>query len=577
MPRIPTYDTRQVESSALPGVRQSSVASPALFSAAAEQQIASGKSMLNAGTQLAGIAGKMQDRENADLLFRAETALKDDYLSFEGEVRNNRKGQAAWGLTQDTEKFFAEQEKKHSGILTNDAQRQLFNQSVTRLRQTAVGSMSSYEAGERRRSLDESANASIVGSINLAAASAAKGLSVPATQDTAGNVIPGADPISGLKRDILNRVQVLASINGWAPERKQMEEQKHLTNLHKQVIHNLVDSAPDKARQYFETNKEEINGVEYDAIGKVLKVGETKQAGFDFVERTLGGGKGVPAFDWSAPDAYAQARTAARDFFKDDPDKRDSALREINTREAEAIQSRERAQRTAADSAWGIYGRTGNLNDVPAGVLASMDGKDFAAIKETAANKASGKGTVTDFATYYDLRQQALNDPEGFRKTDLRRYIGKLAPSDLEEMAKLQTAKPNEIKDAATLSQQLGNMHDMLMWGANDKEKKGAFDRAATDAIQTEARRRGKELTYEERQAVIDRMVISGEVVSGHWYHADADKRYYEVAGTEDAAKFAPEIPDTEKSKIEAALTRAGKPVTDGEVMRLFKQKHGIK
>lgn len=560
MPRIPTYDTPQAEARALPGVRQSSAASPALFGAAAEQQIATGKSMLNAGTQLGDIANRMQDRENADSVFRVDGALKRDFIDYEQDVRKTRQGRFASGLVNDTEKWFDEQEKKHGAALTNEVQRQLFGQRLQSLRMSALDSVGRYQDTQLEKSHDEGWLADKNATVSIAAAD-------PRQVDTTVREI-----------DRLNRYQ--AARKGWEGPTLEQENLKDTTTLHINVLKGLADTNPSAARDYLAKYGKQIDGRSMDGIDRVLKVGETKQAGFAFVERTLGGGKGVPTFDWSAPDAYAQARTAARDFFKDDPDKRDAALREINTREAEAIQSRERAQRTAADSAWGIYGRTGNLNDVPAGVLASMDGKDFAAIKEAAANKAAGKGTVTDFATYYDLRQQALNDPEGFRKTDLRRYIGKLAPSDLEEMAKLQTAKPSEIKDAATLGQQLGNMHDLLMWGSNDKEKKekkGAFDRAATDAIQTEARRRGKELTYEERQAVIDRMVLSGEVVSGHWYQADANRRYYEVAGTEDAAKFAPDIPDTEKAKIKAALTRAGRPVTDDEVMRLFKQKHGIK
>ena len=372
MPRIPTYDAPQVETRALPGVRQSSVASPSLFGAGAEQEIATGRGLMQAGTGVAAAANLMQDRENADMLFRAETALKDDYLTFEDDVRNNRRGQGAWGVTKDADKWFAEQEKKHSAALTNDVQRQLFNRSVSKLRQSAVGSLSTYEAGERRRSLEESASASIVGSINLAAKAAADGLAVPATPpstlDADGNpVAPTAppNPISGLKSDVLKRVQVLADLNGWSPERKQFEEAKHLTNLHKQVIQNLTDKAPDKARQYFEANKAEIDGSEYDGIGKVLKIGETKQAAFSFVEKNL------------SPELSLEDRlAAARDHFKDEPEKREATIHEIKTRAAEAETIRQRGQREAGDAAWRVIAGGGGFTDVPASTWAAMGGEE---------------------------------------------------------------------------------------------------------------------------------------------------------------------------------------------------------
>lgn len=560
MPRIPTYDVPQAEARALPGVRQSSSASPALLGADAAQQVATAGAMMDTGTALNGIAIKMQERENADMLFRAETALKDEYLNFEEGVRQ-RKGQDAWGATRDAEKWFADQEKKHSEGLTNDVQRALFRQSITKLRQSAVNTVSRYESGERHRSLEESANASIVGSINLAAANAGSFTGPPPIN---ADGTPGASPMLGIKTDILKRVQALASLNGWSPERKQFEEAKHLTNLHKQVIQSLVDRSPSKAREYFEANKAEINGSEYDVVDRTLKVGETKQAAFEFAER---------------PDIMALATesdriAAARDHFKDEPEKREAAIHEIKTRAAEVTQARERAQRDAADAAWAVYGRTGNLNDVPASTLAALDGHTYATMKEHAANKAAGKGTVTDFATYYDLRQMAVSDPAGFRRVDLRGYINKLSPSDLQEMAKLQTADPDKIKEAATLSQQLGVAHNQLKWGSSDREKKGAFDRAVTDAINAEQKQRGKALNYEERQAVIDRLLIEGDV---NGWLPGGKRSAFEVQGTPAAADFVPKITDADRDAIKARfLARNGRAPTDDEIVKTFKIWKGL-
>ena len=111
--RVPTYDNAQVAPNALPGARESSIASPALFGAEAVQQQELGAAGTKAGLGLGKAAEYMQDRENADMLFRAETTLKDDYVKFEQGIKE-RKGQSAWGATKDADTWFTEQEKTFS-------------------------------------------------------------------------------------------------------------------------------------------------------------------------------------------------------------------------------------------------------------------------------------------------------------------------------------------------------------------------------------------------------------------------------------------------------------------------------
>ncbi|SDH22795.1 hypothetical protein [Propionivibrio dicarboxylicus] len=446
--KIPTYDTPQVEARALPGVRESSVASPALFGASAEQQVQAGKSALGAGNTIMAAAGIMQDRENADLIFRAETTLKDDYLNFEASVRE-RKGQNAWGATKDTEQWFAEQEKKHGEALQNDVQRKLFGQSLTKLRQSAIGTISQYEANERRRSIEESADASIVGSINMAATAAADGLVVgagpnkgaPATTTdedgnpivTAPDVTVSSNPLPSIKSDIIKRVQVLSDLNGWSPERKQFEEAKHLTNLHKQVVQALADKDATKAREYFEANKAEINGGDLDSIGKVLKFGETKQAGFEFANR---------------PDIMSLASdqdriAAARDYFKDAPEKREAAIQEIKTRAAEAETFRQRGQRDAGDAAWKVITGGGSLGSIPAATWAAMGGEEQRQVQDyldartrraEADARRDGKEEMDDIANL-DKVERMIEQGDITDRAQLARYDAFFTKSTLKTLA----------------------------------------------------------------------------------------------------------------------------------------------
>lgn len=347
MPQVPTYDTPQVSSQALPGFRQSSVASPQLFAAGAEEQKAMGRSMLQAGDQLGAVAAKIQEKENADSIFRAETALKDDYLKFEQSVRE-RKGQNAWGVTTEAEKWFEDQVKKHSENLTNDVQKRYFTQSATKLRQSAMGSIATHESNERSRSLEESASATIVTSINQAASFAADGK---------------VDAIPSVKSDVQKRVQVLAQLNGWSPERKQAEEEKHLTNLHQQVIQSLSVNDPKGAKAYYEANKAEINGSARDGIERVVKEGalrETAQTAADDIMA-----KNLP---------LDKALSEVRGKYSGDEE--DEIARRIKERYSEAESAKALAVKQNADTAWKAITSGGGRKSIRPEVWNALPGEE---------------------------------------------------------------------------------------------------------------------------------------------------------------------------------------------------------
>lgn len=548
MPKVTTYDTPQVEARALPGARQASVASPALFGADADNTIAMGKGMLTAGTGVANAAYLMQERENADMVFRAETAFKDDYLKFEQTVRS-RKGMDAWGATVDAEKWFEEQKKKHSETLGNDAQRYIFDKQFQKLRLSSMGTIANYESDQRHRSVEESANASIVGSVNMAASAAADGFIVASgentgdakiTKDKDGNTVVsapgvtvGRNPIPGIKQDILNRIEVVSRQNGWSSERKEMEVGKHITNLHKQVIQVLADKDPAAARKYLDANKAEINGSELEQIEKVVRLGGLRGEAQAWVDK----------LDPAQEEKFAL--DGARIEFKDKPELRDAVIGEVKNRFQERRQLREMGQKDAADQAWKIASEAG-MKAVPSALIASMDGRDVETMRTHFANKAAGVNVKTNPDTYYDLRLLSANDPGAFKRVDLRRYVNDLSPSDFQEFVKLQT-NDNDRTDAATLTQQLSNTHDVMKWGSGDKVKKGAFDKAVTDAINVEQQRTGKKLNYEERQKIIDKMLIQGEVDGSGWF---SDSMRYFEAKPEDRAKFAPDISSEDRKAI---------------------------
>jgi hypothetical protein len=240
MPRVPVIDGPSVAASPLQGPTQRSSATPGLL----QSNVAS-----DAGRALAQIGAAIQDRSDADLVMRAETELKNQYLGWESDAKQ-RRGQQAWGVAKDAAKWFDDNSGKIGGDLGNERQRYLFGQTVQKLRTQALGTFSEFEADQRRQSLDQSAQASIVGSINMAAANP-----------------QNPEVLTSTKADVLKRTAMLAQLNGWSPELRDAKQGEYLTNFHKQVIQGLVRDNPGTAAAYFEANKGEIDGSLHAEVG----------------------------------------------------------------------------------------------------------------------------------------------------------------------------------------------------------------------------------------------------------------------------------------------------------------------
>lgn len=546
MPRIPTYDDLQVAPRALNAPRQSSVASPSLFGASSQQAIETGRLMTNAGEAVNKVAAQMAERENADAIFRAETALKTDYLEFERAVRE-RRGADAKGVTDEASQWWDKQNSEFEKGFANDRQRALFRQQSERLRLQALDGLSRFESTERRRSVEEAAKASITSSINFAIGAV-------------GSPDQGV-ALATAREDIIKRLDVLKQLNGWAPETYEAARMEALSNLHTQAIGRMVDNAPGAAREYFRANRDEIEGSQYERIEKSLQTGNRKVAAQAFADEVM-------ANNLSEADAIriARERFSGQDEV--------SVVAEIKTRFAELDVARSREQRQAADAAWDVYARTGSLNEIPVEVLDRLDGQTIMALRK----EAQGGPAKTDWDKFYTLQGLATENPVGFANMDLRDQFPYLAETERRALIKMQNdiKAPDKLPEVATLTQQMSEAHNMLGYGSRDGEKKGLFDRAVRDAIDAEQRARGKPLTYEERQKIIDRMMTKGSI-NREW-RLDPSGRVFELQNEPDfAANFMPEIAPADRAMIvERHKQRYGKEPTNAQINQIYRAWKGL-
>lgn len=188
--------------------------------------------------------------------------------------------------------------------------------------------------------------------------------------------------------------------------------------------------------------------------------------------------------------------------------------------------------------------------------------------------KLEGTATKTIPATYEFLQRLP---PDELAKVDLWKYRGQLDAAAWDYFQDLQkkAQDPKKHGEIVTLQQQLNTYSELLgITGENNNEKRGKFERAATDALNTEQTAKGKPLSYAERQTVLDRLIVEGSIIK-EWAQ-DPKGRVYELQERADFEQFEPKVPANERAKIEDMLRRKGAPVTEEAVVNYYKEKFGL-
>ena len=329
MPTVPTYETPQEQPRALPSPDLRSNVSPELLDAGARQAQEFGNAAVRAGTSFAEIAARMQERKNADNALASSAALKDDYLKYEQDVRQNRRGRTAENLTADTDAWWKDNLSKYSDSLDNDAQRRAFAVRMMPFRRTSLESMSVFEANQLEASHDQSWQADKNLTVSTAAATP-----TPQNVDAAR-----------LELQRLDRYQ--ASRKGWDASTLAAVTLQDTTQLHKQILQGLAQSDPMGAQAYFEKFKGEIDGSLHAELGNFAKKSSANAVG-EAAANDVWGAIG-PKTDREAV-SLDKMEEAVRTKFKDNPDAMKAGIAALRDRTTAFDKGRqERDDATEAD------------------------------------------------------------------------------------------------------------------------------------------------------------------------------------------------------------------------------------
>lgn len=299
-----------------------------------------------------------------------------------------------------------------------------------------------------------------------------------------------------------------------------------------------LDYMPEETKKYVAKNMREYEG------GK----GKPKEPTFQEIDDAL---RSDPRL-MNNPEAYKIARTDAERRFND-------AQKARKQREDDAFN-------TALEM---VEQNGGSYATLPLAVRNAVPPEKRDSVMSFAEKVAKGQAVETDPNVYYALTMMAADQPQVFAGQDLRGYFDKLAPGDRKHFMDMQAkAGKGETEDIATATQQKNAMLQSLELKG---EKAGVFHQQADIALLQAQKQKGKPLTQEERQKVLDQLVIKGDI-SGKWRDGFAFEARAE------GRNFAPEFSDTDRRKAVAALARLGnaKP-TEAQIQDTIRRAYGLK
>lgn len=544
MPRVPTYDEFQVRGQPMPAVQQRSVASPGMFSGAAETSAG----LARATGEAADALRKMEDQEDLYRSQEADALYKERLFDFQQKAHENYKGVNADQALPDFDEWHKKTVDEIGQNLKNDRQRSVFALNSTKNYNLGRSSLGNFVLSEKAKN-------------RTAAFEATTRLEI----DGAALATTPVE-VSVRKGNLLANIDAYAASEG-IPKQGPVYESlvsRQLSAFHAARVKTLLDDSATgykQAAEYWKANKDEVRDAQTrEMLDKYMATAGEVYEGAAFVKR-----------EDIALLSEKDALTAADDAFKDHPKKLAHAKLAIRRKFTEERQVRDDAQRDAADQAYQIFADTKDLSRVPPSLLASMDREDRTALERLAATGGKAK---TDPNTYYDLRTMAATRPEEFATVDLRRYFDRLDEADREKFINLQQDVKKGSKPPATWEQQKSQRHNEMGFKASDREKKGSFDRIADEAFEQTKKTLGREPTYEEGQKLLDRLMLQGDV---NGWLPGGKRRYFQVLGTEESAKFVPDIPEADRTAVKERFQHLkGRLPTDAELVDAYRKWKGL-
>ncbi|WP_225913315.1 hypothetical protein [Pseudomonas asgharzadehiana] len=232
MPRVPTYDTAQVQQQPTGAIQLQGVAPDTT-------SIAQGLQTLGRGAQM--LMDKEREKADTALLMDADNQLtKWQQQSMYGENgAYTRKGQNALDVTNQTLDQFDKAQAEIAKTLTNDQQKTRYAQIVNSRRNSLSSDLNRYEYGERQNYYGQVEKAQLETSMQ-------------------GAALEYQDPskVDQYRQKVDAVLSSRAQRLGLSPEAAQAERLETNSGMSSAVIQRMLIDSPQKAKSYYESYKD---------------------------------------------------------------------------------------------------------------------------------------------------------------------------------------------------------------------------------------------------------------------------------------------------------------------------------
>lgn len=507
--------------------------------------VSSGLRSLAGGlNDVSNFAQKVAVDQETQRAYATDTKIKGDWITKDADLRKTYRGSNVAGYQEEVAKFWDEAQSTATESL-GPLGKQMVSTSLANARTQALQSSTNYFTGE----VDRAQNESFVAS--------------KAVERQRGLTDGRPEAIAASAEILKQRNAAQGALKGWGTEQLQAANLHDLSELYGEYIATLAPNNPAAAKAVFDAHREDIDAARHGVIERTL-TGELQNQQARQTAVSL------------ATKPLADQLTEVAKI--NDPNLREKTLVAVKENHGLLKAAQQQKESDAADAAWQMVGKSQRVPEV---TLAQMDGKGRVQLQDylrTRAEHMAAEGTKpvkTDPVTHAALWDKMLNDPEGFKTERISSYAFKLSGSDLEQLMTQQKSMRNpKDTNVATLEQQVSAAASSIKL---DKDKRGTFAAAVFAETDAATKDKGKALDFKERQAIVDRLALQGEVRSGSWYLPDPNKRLYEVAPT-DRSRFVAAVPDADRTAIAAAFKARGVAnPTDAQVSAAFARLKGLK
>jgi len=553
MATVPTYDGPQVQSRGL-SFDQATADS---FGNIQAKEIGKTGEAINSRFGLSSTLDNINDRDVTRQVFEAEAKTKEAYVQWSADAMTNYQGAGAQGIAQKAKDWWAKQEEDTRSNMANPQAQRMFGQAMRTQSIASLDHFSKFEGQQLEVDLSQKTDANVLSSAKLAAA-----IPTPENITLQTNNIKAALGQYGKTR--------------WSPEVLAEKTAGAVSEMSMGVFNNLfaMPNGPLMAKAFYEKAvlSGSIDPRKYDEIETKLKAGVADQIGGgsarEDIATLMAGKKATDPFPQSAADALGVIR------FADNPDALKSFRAELDRQaalHAGEVSKVEASSLKAVDAM-----RVKNMS------LADMKRTpEWSAMSPTTQVAMSEHITDLNFKHSQRSRTLSIQGEEDVIRAE-QRQERKMAPTMLEyaqpqnlvrltpdkitqlmptigaaNVDKLLTRYTSFTKNQAALTNaNLDNDAFNNAYASTGKDPKPNHKNAdevarvvrARDEVETSIgvlqQSKGRELTREEKNAEIKR-VITGKVFEpGYW-------------GSE---KYELDIPDSQRLTSTVGVQVPGKP-----------------